>query len=115
MVKELTLNCSFKNGTVSPVKFFIGESASDAHPIQFQSQWLSKEFGGKIPDEIIESLTELKKISEKNRIKFEELCQYVFDEVNSDKEIQKLHNIKNKQIEHFNKIENFKEEDYEQE
>ncbi len=86
MVKKLTVNCSFKNG-VAPIVFYVGESAQESHPIQFQSQWLAKEYGGKVPKEIMDSLQKLKEISKKNRVSFVELCNYVFKEVNAEKEI----------------------------
>lgn len=98
-MKKLTLNCKFSSGT-SPVSFYIGDSAQDRHPIDFQSKWLAKNYGGKVPEEIMDSLRNLKEISQRNRVSFEELCEYVFEEVSANKEIMEERNFSKEQIEY---------------
>lgn len=114
MAKKLTLNCTFKNGSTSPMAFYIGEAAKGSHPIQFQSQWLATQFGGKVPKEVMESLAKLKEISEKNRVSFEELCEYTFEEVNASKAIKNERIRSNKQIEYVAKQDNIKETSYDE-
>ncbi len=101
MAKELILNCSFRDGKIAPVKFYVGESAKDSHPLHFQRYWLTKEYGADIPKEIIESLQNLKDISIKSHLKFEELCDYVFEEVNAAKEIEEYRKNEKEKIKHI--------------
>lgn len=82
MVKKFTVNCDF-GGQKHPVTLYIGDPSPDSHPLGFQGKWLSKERGGSIPSEIMDSFAKLKEISEKNRVPFEELCSYVINEINS--------------------------------
>jgi hypothetical protein len=114
MAKKLTLNCTFKNGSTSPMDFYVGEAANGSHPIQFQSQWLATQFGGKVPKEIMESLAKLKEISETNRINFEDLCEYTFKEVNAANAIKNERIRTNKQIEYVAKRDNIKETSYDE-
>lgn len=103
-MKELTINCRFPNGSTSPVKFFVGNPSSDSHPIQFQSQWLQKEFGGKVPDQLMTALQELNEMAKKSKLNFEDLCQYVFDEVNEVRLINSERARLNKQVKNIAKI-----------
>ncbi|CAK8162958.1 hypothetical protein CAXC1_260040 [Candidatus Xenohaliotis californiensis] len=74
-MKKFSLPCSF-NGQVSPFVVYVGEPKKDAHPLQNQSSWLSKERGGVISAVIMSSLDKLHKLSQKNHVSFEELCVY---------------------------------------
>ena len=74
-MKKFSVPCDF-NGARSPFTIYIGSPKQDRHPIFFQSDWLSKERGGTIPQEVMESLTKLKELSEKNGVPFEDLCVY---------------------------------------
>lgn len=80
MVKKFSYLCDFA-GTKYPVTFYIGDAAKGAHPIGFQSVWLSKEKGGVVPENLMESLEKLKKISDEGRVPFEDLCEYVIKEI----------------------------------
>lgn len=75
MVKKFSVNCDF-GGSSSPVTFYIGKPEGDHHPIYFQADWLSKERGGTVPPQIMQSLQSLKEIAKKHGISFEELCEY---------------------------------------
>lgn len=87
MVKSLKLNCIMHDGSMSPVTFFIGNPAKDSHPIKFQADWLQNQFGASVSEDIMDSLKKLHEVAEKNRIEFEDLCERVFDEVNTIKTI----------------------------
>ena len=96
MVKKLTLNCNFPSGS-SPVNFYVGDPNADSHPISFQSKWLSEVYGGSVPEDLMKSMEELQKIAIKNRLNFEDLCEYVFDEVKKVNSINSEKQIKQKQ------------------
>lgn len=106
MVKKFSYLCDFA-GVKHPVTFFIGDAAKGTHPIGFQSTWLSKEKGGVVPKNLMESLSKLKEISDNGRVSFEDLCEYVVKEIqvsqsliaksagaNSKQNIQKSNSIK---------------------
>jgi hypothetical protein len=74
-MKKFTVPCNF-NGVKSPFTIYIGEPEARHHPLHFQSEWLSKERGGTIPPEVMESIAKLKELADKNNVSFEELCVY---------------------------------------
>lgn len=80
MVKKFSYICDF-SGKPYPVTFYIGDAAKGNHPIGFQSNWLSKTKGGMVPKELMESLAKLKEISDTQKIPFDELCEYVVQEI----------------------------------
>ena len=81
MVKKLTIPCNF-SGKTSAVDLFIGKPNRDQHPLNFQAKWLSSERGGQVPQDIMESITKIQKIAEKNNVPFEELCFYAITVAN---------------------------------
>jgi hypothetical protein len=88
MVKKFIANCDF-GGQVAPVDFYVGNPAVGSHPLAFQSKWLSSTKRGVIPHEIMDSFAKLVEISEKNRIPFEDLCEYVIAELQSTSSVAK--------------------------
>lgn len=82
MVKKFTANCDF-GGQKAPVDLYVGTPASGSHPLGFQSKWLATTKRGTIPAEIMNSFAKLVEISEKNRVPFEDLCEYVIAELRS--------------------------------
>jgi hypothetical protein len=74
-VKKFTVPCDF-GGQKSPFTIYIGDPKPDHHPLQFQSNWLSKERGGTIPAEVMDSIAKLKDIADQNNVSFEDLCVY---------------------------------------
>jgi|GEM_PF-833399 len=74
-MKKFSVPCDF-NGVKSPFTIYIGSARQDHHPLHFQSDWLSKDRGGTIPQEIMDSLTKLRDLAKKNGVKFEDLCVY---------------------------------------
>lgn len=74
-MKKFSVPCDF-NGQKSPFTIYIGYPKSDHHPIHFQSSWLSKERGGTVPPEVMDSLAKLRDLSDQNGIPFEDLCVY---------------------------------------
>ena len=77
-MKKFTIPCNF-GGTKSPFTVYIGEPEAKHHPLHFQADWLSKERGGSIPPEIMDSLAKLKELSDKNGVPFEDLCTYALE------------------------------------
>jgi len=87
MVQKFTTNCDF-GGKKLPVTLYIGNPSPGSHPLAFQNKWLSKEKGGNVPNDIMESFTKLKAISDNGRVSFEELCKYVIDELQSSRSLE---------------------------
>lgn len=101
MVKKFTIDCNF-SGQKLPVTFYIGEAAIGSHPLGFQSKWLAAEKGGEVPKDLMESFQKLKDISDRNKISFEELCQYVLDEIKISQENKKIAIENNKKFSEIN-------------
>ncbi len=96
-MKKFTINCDF-NGKKVPVTFFIGNPAVGSHPLAFQSSWLGREKGGIVPEKLMNSFAKLKEIADANKVRFEDLCTYVIDEVNNAEEVIKNLENTNKNI-----------------
>lgn len=74
-MKKFTIPCDF-NGIKAPFTIYIGDPEPRHHPIYFQADWLSKERGGVVPQDVMDSIAKLKDLSDKNNVSFEELCVY---------------------------------------
>ena len=74
-MKKFTVPCDF-GGQKSPFTIYIGDPEPKHHPLHFQSSWLSKERGGTIPAEVMDSIAKLKDIADQNNVSFEDLCVY---------------------------------------
>lgn len=74
MVKQFTIPCQFGQET-SPVTLYIGHPEGGHHPVHFQSEWLSAK-GGKIPQDLMDTLQKLLDLAKENGADFEELCYY---------------------------------------
>ena len=74
-MKKFTINCDF-GGQMSPFAIYIGKPEKGHHPLYFQADWLSKARGGMIPGEVMEAVTQLQELAEKNGVSLEELCVY---------------------------------------
>lgn len=74
-MKRFSIPCDF-GGKRAPFHVYIGEPNPKNHPLHFQADWLSKERGGTIPPEVMESFDKLHKISIEQGVSFEELCVY---------------------------------------
>lgn len=74
-MKKFVVPCNF-GGQVSPFTVYIGAPEDKHHPLHFQADWLSKERGGSIPQEVMESLGKIKDLADKNGVLFEDLCVY---------------------------------------
>ena len=84
-MKKFSVPCDF-NGVKSPFTIYVGAPKEDHHPIHFQSDWLSKERGGTVPQEVMVSLAQLKDIATKNGVSFEDLCVYALGAAQQDEE-----------------------------
>ena len=98
MVKRFSYLCDFA-GTKHPVTFYIGDAAKGSNPIGFQSVWLSKNKGGVVPKDLMESLSNLKEIADTQKVSFEDLCEYVIKEIEFSKPTIKT-NRKVNQVNH---------------
>jgi len=78
-MKKFSIPCDF-GGQKAPFTVYIGNPEMNHHPLHFQAEWLSKNRGGTIPGEIMESLQKLFDLSKKNNVSFEELCVYALSE-----------------------------------
>ena len=74
-MKKFTVPCDF-GGQKAPFTIYIGDPEPKHHPLHFQADWLSKERGGSIPGEVMDSSAKLKDIADKNNVSFEDLCVY---------------------------------------
>jgi len=74
-MKKFTINCDF-GGQMSPFTIFIGKPEHSHHPLHFQSDWLSKNRGGMIPGDVMDAVSQLQELAEKNGVSLEELCVY---------------------------------------
>ena len=74
-MKKFTINCDF-GGQLSPFTIFIGKPEHPHHPLHFQADWLSKQRGGMIPGDVMDAVSQLQELAEKNGVSLEELCVY---------------------------------------
>lgn len=77
-MKKFTVPCDF-GGQKAPFDVYIGNPKQGNHPLQNQANWLSKERGGTIPQEVMESFQKLLDLAEKNNVSFEDLCVYALN------------------------------------
>lgn len=82
-VKKFTINCDY-GGQLSPTTIYIGTPKEGNSAVYFQQDWLSKEKGGRIPSNILNLLTELQEISQRNGVCLAELCAYALITANHD-------------------------------
>lgn len=84
-MKKFTVPCDF-GGQKAPFTIYIGDPESNHHPLHFQSNWLSKERGGTIPGEVMDSIAKLKEIADQNNVSFEDLCVYALGAAQQEEE-----------------------------
>lgn len=87
-MKKFTIPCDF-GGQTAPFEVYIGNPKQGNHPLQNQAAWLSKERGGVIPSDVMESFAKLLDLSEKNGVSFEDLCVYALEAANNEKDGKK--------------------------
>ncbi|BFD45363.1 MULTISPECIES: DUF2610 domain-containing protein [unclassified Candidatus Tisiphia] len=74
-MKKFSVNCDF-GGQMAPFTIYVGQPEPGHHPLHFQDDWLSKQRGGKIPAEVMDAITKLQELANKNNVLLEELCVY---------------------------------------
>lgn len=87
MTKKFTINCDF-GGQMSPFAIFIGQPEKGHHPLHFQADWLSKTRGGMIPPEVMDAVTQLQELAEKNGVALEDLCVYALGSEKQQAELE---------------------------
>ncbi len=92
-MKKFSINCQF-GGQTAPFTVYIGTPKDKNHPLQFQADWLAKERGGNIPQEVMNSLAKLMELAAKNNVPFEDLCAYALEAAQAPGQ---------KQVEDYNK------------
>lgn len=80
MVSKIKVNCNF-NGVNHPIDMYIGNPSKDSHPLGFQAKWLADNSGGRIPDEFMKSVSEVKKIADENKVSFEDLLCHLMKDI----------------------------------
>lgn len=88
-MKKIVVNCHFAGNQISPFTVYIGHPKHDSHPIQHQSHWLSKERGGTVPKEFLDSLDELHKLSISSGVDLGDLCMYAMETYGQSQNKQK--------------------------
>jgi hypothetical protein len=78
-MKKFSITCDFA-GQEAPFTIYVGDPKPENHPIQNQAAWLSKERGGTVPSEVMDSLAKIRELADKNGIPFEDLCEYALKE-----------------------------------
>jgi hypothetical protein len=81
MTKKFVVNCDF-GGQLAPFTIYIGKPEKGHHALHFQAEWLSKNRGGVIPSEVMEAVTQLQELAEKNNVALEDLCTYALGNKN---------------------------------
>lgn len=84
-MKKFTINCDF-GGQIAPFAIYIGQPERGHHPLHFQADWLSKNRGGTVPPAVMDAISKLKDLAEKNSVSFEELCVYALGAAQQDSE-----------------------------
>ncbi|GFZ85613.1 hypothetical protein RLOatenuis_5750 [Rickettsiales bacterium] len=85
-IKKVTVPCSFA-GNKSPFTVYIGYPKDDSpHPLYFQSKW-AQDKSGVIPEPIIKSISDIYRISQKNRLDFPSLFTYAMQLATYKKQI----------------------------
>jgi hypothetical protein len=85
MVKKITVDCDF-NGIIQKVPFYVGSSSSKSHPLGFQAKWLLANSGGKVSDEFMNSIAEIKEVADKHKVAFEDLLCHLMEEIEVKKQ-----------------------------
>jgi hypothetical protein len=82
MVRKFSLNCKVGQQETT-INLYVGDPQDTSHPIGYQMKYLSQK-GVSVPENIVNSLSSLNEIAKRNRVPFEELFQYVSDQLNSE-------------------------------
>ena len=90
MVRKFEFDCLVNNKETA-ISFYVGDPQETSHPIGYQMKYLSQR-GVSVPENIVASLSSLNEIAKKNRVPFEELFQYVADELNSGSVVKNAFN-----------------------
>ncbi|WPY01145.1 DUF2610 domain-containing protein [Candidatus Trichorickettsia mobilis] len=83
-MKKFTINCDF-GGQLSPFSIYIGQPEAAHHPLHFQADWLSKQRGGSVPADVMDAISKLQELANKNNVSLEELCVYALGTATDDK------------------------------
>ncbi len=84
-MKKFIINCDF-GGQIAPFAVYIGTPEGGHHPLHFQADWLSKQRGGTIPPDVMDAVSKLKDLADKNKVSLEELCVYALGAAQQEKD-----------------------------
>ena len=79
MVKKFSVDCNF-SGTKHKVDLYVGNPAEGNHPLSFQSKWLAENRHGHIPEDLMNTFSQINDISTQNKVPFEDLLEYISNE-----------------------------------
>lgn len=86
-MQQFSIPCDF-GGKKIPCTFYIGQPEESHHPLFFQADWISKERGGVVPKEVMDSIQKLHEIALRNNVPLVELCKHALISANhSDAEV----------------------------
>ncbi len=74
MTRKIVIDCNIQ-GKKIPIDFYIGEPDATHHPLHFQADFLSKK-GGMVPPDVMEAMSKVKELADKNKVPFADLCYY---------------------------------------
>ncbi len=74
MTRKIVIDCNIQ-GKKIPIDFYIGEPDATHHPLHFQADFLSKK-GGMVPSDVMEAMSKVKELADKNNVPFADLCYY---------------------------------------
>ncbi|MFI8003602.1 DUF2610 domain-containing protein [Streptomyces sp. NPDC086010] len=79
-MRTFSVPCSFGPDRQVPYDVYVGEPAPDAHPLEQQLAWLSRERGGTMPQDAADSFAKLHAIALEHGVSTQELCEYAMEE-----------------------------------
>ncbi|MFF4244903.1 DUF2610 domain-containing protein [Streptomyces sp. NPDC001822] len=79
-MKTFSVPCYFGPDRQVPYDVHVGEPAPDAHPLEQQLAWLSRERGGSMPLDAADAFAKLHAIALEHGVSTEELCEYAMAE-----------------------------------
>jgi len=84
MTKTIAVPCDV-DGKKVPIQFHVGDPQPNAHPIGHQANWLAKERGVYVPQDVMESMDTIHQTAKELNIPFEDIVTYALERALQDK------------------------------
>jgi hypothetical protein len=78
-MKKITVPCDFGGGKV-PIPMYVGEPHPESHPFRYQAAWLAEDFGGRIPEGVMDNFAKLQKIAAERNDSFEKIVVHALEQ-----------------------------------